>query len=205
MSSEGEQYLRDFTALEEDADGWRNPMAFEGDFYREPDNVVRGVQMKVDEAMMPPGMGSDFYHNPVDLKGSGYADSSIHAFMTDSLGSGGLLPYSDSDPFFQAGAPFKEFGAGYDDPDDLMLLKHHPTLDLPERFTPIDEPPLPPTDEYWKFEVTTIHLKTERAKEGYKIGNHLMAFLQTKVVSSIRKVREPSKTYFQKFSIKADV
>jgi hypothetical protein len=204
MSSEGGQYHRDFTTFEEAAEGLR----FEGDYYWEsPDNVSRGVEMGFSEAMAHPvGTGNDLYHDSghgelyysANLKRSACSGSCAHAFMADSLGSGcgGQLPSSGPDSPFEAGAPSEALGA-----DALMLIN------LPGRFVfePIDEPPLPPADEYWKFEVTTIHTKTERPREGYMIGNHLMAFLRNDVVSSIRKVRTPSKTKFPKFSIKADV
>jgi hypothetical protein len=196
MSSEGDTYHGIFTEPEE---GWQNPVwTPTGDFYREPDDVVRGVQFGnlSDPVRHPAGIAHDFYHDSADLKS--------HALLPDSLGSGcgGLLPSSDPDLFPEAS--FKAFGSGYD-PDELTSPKYHSTFDLPHRFVPGDEPPFPPTDEYWKYEVTTLHVKTAGPHESYKIGNHLLAFLHEQVVSSIRKVRSPSETNFQKFSIKADV
>jgi len=71
MFGEGEHYHRDFTAHEEDADGWVNAMTFSGDPYQDVDNVVRGVQIgNVSEAMgHPAGIGHEFYHDDLaDLR-----------------------------------------------------------------------------------------------------------------------------------------
>jgi hypothetical protein len=196
MFGEGEQYHRDFTALEEDADGWINAMTFSGDPYRDADNVVRGVQIgNVSEAMgHPAGIGHEFCHDDLD-------DLRRLAGLPDNLesGCGGLLPYKDADLLPEAS--FKAFAAD----DSMSSTKFRSTVNEPQRFSPFDEPPSPPTDEYWNYEVTTILVKTTNPNEGYKIGNQLLAFLQNEVVSSIHKVRKPSETNFRKFSIKADV
>jgi hypothetical protein len=69
-------------------------------------------------------------------------------------------------------------------------------------FKEIDWPPEIPEDPHFRFEVTTVLVPSERP---YEIGNHLLEFLSTQVVSSNTKVRTPSDTSQQKCSIIADV
>jgi hypothetical protein len=170
-----DELARDTSEWLEDG-GWRN--SFPGDYYREPDDVVRGVSMQSLDASIDfmgfGGMGNDPYHDSEDLA----RDASPEIFL-DSVG--GKYPGLLSDK------------------------KRDSSTYIPEKFTPSDEPPNAPTEEYWKYLRTTISVQSEKPGEGYKIGNHLLAFLNEKVVSEVLKVRAPSLGNARKFSIKADV
>lgn len=65
-----------------------------------------------------------------------------------------------------------------------------------ETFGPGDVPPNQPSDEHFQFEATTVVLK---AKHPHVLGNAVLEFLETQVVSSIRKLRR------SKYAVQADV
>lgn len=178
----------------EDAEEWKSP-SFSGDFYREVDNVCRGVTMPPADvhgsASFPGTFGKDF----APLDGDFYREpDDILKGMT--LSGGG----------FQAEQAFPQFEkGGFLEPPPFgneLLSKHvgySSTLDSKvstERFEQGDIPPAAPTDPFFKLEVTTLYATSPVPHE---IGNNLLNFLSDQVVSTVMKVRR------QKYSIKADV
>lgn len=147
-----------FAACQEHAQEWQGP-AFFGDFYRETDNVCRGVtlpQGDVPGAIPFKDFGDgDFYREP-DRAGFGLS----------------------SDMGFSSSTLLENVGINT------------------ETFMPTDFPPPSPTDSFFKLEMTTLYVASSMPCE---IGNHLLDFLGTEVVSTITKMRRA------KFSIKADV
>lgn len=149
-----------FAACQEHAQEWQGP-AFFGDFYRETDNVCRGVTLPQGDV---PGAlpfkdfgGGDFYREP-DRAGFGFSSGMDMGFSSSTL--------------------LENVGINT------------------ESFMPADFPPPSPTDSFFKLEMTTLFVASSMPCE---IGNHLLDFLGTEVVSTITKMRRA------KFSIKADV
>lgn len=157
-------------------DDWQSP-PFLGDFYREPDNVCRGLTLSPEDVPAPsPFKGlidGDFYRE---------ADNVCKGI---SLGDG-----------FPISPPLsKEFGFSTGLGYSSTVLSEKVDIST-ERFTEVDFPPNAPTDSFFKFEVTTLHVSSSTP---FEIGNHLLDFFRQQVVSSFTKVRRP------KYSIKVDV
>mmetsp|Transcript_26321 Transcript_26321/g.55896 ORF Transcript_26321/g.55896 Transcript_26321/m.55896 type:complete len:443 (-) Transcript_26321:149-1477(-) len=179
-------------SMPEDTEEWRqNGASFDGDFYREPDNVTRGVMLAPPRLEVSTRAGScfeggfhgDFYHESHDI-GVGMDHGQVPELFAESA---------------LAGFP----GCLGSDPD--YLIKFDPFTNakeqisaLPsvlERFEEGDVPPTAPSDELFEFEVTTLYASCEAPHD---IGNHLLDFLDTQMVSSVSKVRR------KKYAIKAD-
>jgi len=203
--SDGSSYLKDsiFAAGPDEAETWRET-GFSGDFYRESDNVVRGVSMahgQVGGVLQEPFKGcveGDFYREPDDILKGVVAGGMSGLGMGSGLGSdvyAGYHPglYED----FPVGQSLGKFGP-YDYEEDGCIGKGQ----LPSimkgvaRFSEADSPPDKPEDEYFKFETTT---QTVNSDQPHEIGNAVQDFLASKVTSSVTKVN------CKKFSIKADV
>lgn len=173
-----------FRSMQEEIEGWRHPTTLTGDFYREPDNVYRGLslsQASLEAPRLSPFNGltgdfSDFYCEPDEvLKGisvSPDAQSSLLGGSLDLLKKGFSSKASE--------CPSKASAALAGD----------------ERFTEAHCPPDTPNDPFFKLEVTTLTLSS---RTPWEIGNDLLDFLKTRVVSSITKVNR------HKFTVKADV
>lgn len=161
-----------------------DPTSLSGDFYREPDDVERGVSLAP-----PPPLGGlagsaspfgDCYQDANDIfKGVPMGIADLHSGFMDGL-----------DPF--SGFPGKfELGSG--------TTKDEASV-RPERFMESDSPPQAPSDLAFSFESTTLYTPAEGgAIPPFILANRLLDFLDTEVVSSVTKVRR------QKFTIKADV
>lgn len=163
----------------EDAEEWKSP-SFSGDFYREADNVCRGV------TLAPGGIpGASSYKDFVPLDGDFYREPD-DICKGISLG-GGSYPLAPS--------PFeKELGLSQLDYSSSL----RPKFDVvnTERFQEADVPPPAPVDSFFEFEVTTLYATSHVP---FEIGNSVLDFLTGQVVSTLTKVRRA------KFSIKADV
>jgi len=158
-----------------DADEWQSP-PFIGDFYREPDNVCRGLTLPPEDAPGPSSfkgiVDGDFYREADVCKGISLGDS------------------------FPLAPPLgKEFGLSTGLGYSSTVLSEKVDIRT-ERFAEADFPPNAPTDSFFKFEVTTLYVSSTAP---FEIGNHLMDFFGQEVVSSFTKVRR------QKYSIKVDV
>lgn len=133
-----------------------------GDFYREPENVTRGVTIAPAEIPQP-----DSFKGLVD--GDFFLESGLglHRHPAD-LGFPGNYGF-EPPPLSSAG-----------------LSKAKPLRDdIPARFAKADIPPDAPTDSYFSLETTTLHVTSNTPSE---IGNHLLDFLSAQVTSSISKV-----------------
>mmetsp|Transcript_111977 Transcript_111977/g.311776 ORF Transcript_111977/g.311776 Transcript_111977/m.311776 type:complete len:443 (+) Transcript_111977:90-1418(+) len=181
-----------FSSMPDETEGWRNPTTFSGDFYREPDNVVRGMSLAqaslgVSGASSFKGvLGGDFYSEPDDVFRGISMRADAHA---------GLLRGS---PGFHESLNMLPECLGKLEPGLSCKAQHQSgcVFSGVERFTEGDVPPSVPADPFFKLEVTTIHVSSSTP---WDIGNNLLDFLNTKVVSSITKVST------LKFAIKADV
>uniref|UniRef100_A0A7S1KYL1 Uncharacterized protein n=1 Tax=Alexandrium catenella TaxID=2925 RepID=A0A7S1KYL1_ALECA len=170
-----------FGSAKGDLEGWQHPPAsLTGDFYREPDNVYRGLSMSeasLEAPRLSPFKGfteSDFYCEPDDiLKGMSMAAEAPASRLGGSLDI------------------YKGFSKSSQCPSKTSTVSPGN-----ERFTEADAPPDAPADPFFKLEVTTVHISSRTPSE---IGNNLLDFLNTRVVSSIAKVNR------RKFTVKADV
>lgn len=160
---------------------------FEGDFYREPDDTVRGVSLvaaDLADSSLP-------FHKP--FGGFGERDHDFQG-MHLSLGDGPSSdPYHDSAGFF-GDAPFLKA-------QDFDGIKNGITTSQAEFVEEYLAPPTP-VDNFFQLAVTTLHVMLTPvmlAKSAADIGNCLLFFLGTSVSASIEKVRP------QKFWIRADV
>jgi len=153
-----------------EASGFPPPML--GDFYREPDDICRGLTLP---AQSSEGLPMDL---PMDgcfaLKGSDFYGSS-------DVVRGVSLP-SDFQQY-GLGADFAPPPFGYD--MDLKNTFPQATMQNGERFQQGDLAWPQPTDAFFNFEVTTLYLATHRAD---LVMNTLYDFLTTMVVASITKV-----------------
>lgn len=161
----------------EDAEEWKSP-SFSGDFYREADNVCRGVTMPPSDVPGPHSykdfgtLDGDYYREPDDLvKGISVC--------------GGGSSFAPS--------PFAEFGLSSNHDYSSTLKSKIDVVD--ERFQAGDAPPSVPSDSFFTLEVTTLYASCHSP---FVIGNSLLDFLATQVVSTLTKVRRA------KFSMKAD-
>lgn len=156
-------------------DGEPNSWRFTGDFYRETEHVTRGVTL-AQPAGEGPGLSSAF----TDFSHGGFYDDDVKGMPMVSGSSGLDLPnwLSGGKLHGDIGEKIRCLGSG------------------PPKFEEGDCPPSMPTDSYFKLEVTTVHVESVLA---FQIGNELLEFLASKVISSVTKVNR------KKFSIKADV
>lgn len=147
----------------EDAEEWKGT-PFHGDFYREVDNVTRGVTLPPADPLVGGGhsykdfdpLNGDFYREPDELcKGL-------------SLGGGSYL---DQQSLFGA--------SGIDYARTLQDDSRS------ERFEEADIPLPVPADSFFKLEATTLYGATCMP---FQIGNDLLDFLEEQV-STLTKVR----------------
>mmetsp|Transcript_126882 Transcript_126882/g.371014 ORF Transcript_126882/g.371014 Transcript_126882/m.371014 type:complete len:428 (+) Transcript_126882:123-1406(+) len=167
-------------SMPEDTELWQQPATLTGDFYREPDNVVRGLSLPPASLEVPRlsafkgFMDSDFYCEPDDiLKGISIGAEAQAGLLRGSL------------DFYKGVSKASE-----------SLSKADAISPGNERFTEADTPPDAPSDPFFKFEATTLRISS---RTPYDIGNNILDFLDTRVVSSITKVNR------RKFTVKADV
>jgi len=160
--------------------------SFPGDFYRVQDDVTRGITMDAGDLshMQEPSSknGGDFYMEPDVIKGV-------------SMGAvfDGHLDYMGKPEMFgmDAGlAATSLWGAGSMHANSAVF-----SLGF-ERFQESDKPPCAPDDTFFQFEATTLFAKSRSPAD---IGNSVLDFLASQVLSSITKVRR------HKFAIKADI
>lgn len=161
--------------LPEDTETWRKPATFHGDFYRADQDEVERGVTMADS---------------VHFIGHPHLEDDAHDFF---LGPGKI-----SEELSQGTLGFS---------NKLGSLNDSPYLEsglipLVNGFIETDWPPDAPGDPHFTYELTTVHVKTGRPCD---IGNALLDFLTTQVLSCNIKVRTPSETKLQKCSIKADV
>mmetsp|Transcript_7091 Transcript_7091/g.22148 ORF Transcript_7091/g.22148 Transcript_7091/m.22148 type:complete len:437 (-) Transcript_7091:14-1324(-) len=180
-----------FSSVPEESDGWRHSTSFSGDFYREPDNVVRGVSM-AQAPLDVPGTSSfkgfvdgDFYREPDDI---------LKGMSMSADGETSLYPGSLDFPECLGKVPdcLSKIESSFSITNEQISY----ILPCAERFLETDTPPSAPSDPFFNFEITTVYVSSTRP---YDIGNALLDFLGMKVVSSITKISR------KKFTIKADV
>lgn len=143
----------------EDGEEWRDT-PFAGDFYRPPDDVVRGLTLTSAGA----GFGD-----------SGFGDNGFlgtAALAIDKGQSLGTHPGLDPTPF-----------------DASMFYSSRPLggSATADTFQDGDCPPNAPSDSFFKLEATTLSVLTD-PRFAFEIGNHLLGFLNDEVVSVPSKV-----------------
>mmetsp|Transcript_31599 Transcript_31599/g.57452 ORF Transcript_31599/g.57452 Transcript_31599/m.57452 type:complete len:428 (+) Transcript_31599:90-1373(+) len=150
-----------------------------GDFYREPvELVTRGVTLPGPTLVADPAEGFQF--TPGDF----YREED-NVFKGVSLQPGfGELP---EELLFQQDLASPVLNA---------LDKSSVGLSSVDRFNEEHHPPAAPDSNFFQYEVTTLQVSTA---EPFTIGNELLNFFSSKVVSSLLKVNRV------KFSIKAEV
>jgi hypothetical protein len=176
-----------FSPLQED-DGWRPSGLVSGDFYREPDNVCRGVTISAvdlpDDTVGYKGgfVDGDFYHQPDDVcKGLSLAGSPLEDFS--------MMGYYD--------IPCKSEKAGL---EFGALLQPSAKDDLSkERFSEANHPPTAPTDSFFQLELTTVFVPKAQQPLPCVIGNAMLDFLKKETTSVLTKVS------IKKFAVKAEV
>eukprot|EP00747_Dinoflagellata_sp_TGD_P163879 gnl/TRDRNA2_/TRDRNA2_183069_c0_seq1.p1 gnl/TRDRNA2_/TRDRNA2_183069_c0~~gnl/TRDRNA2_/TRDRNA2_183069_c0_seq1.p1 ORF type:complete len:417 (-),score=88.82 gnl/TRDRNA2_/TRDRNA2_183069_c0_seq1:130-1380(-) len=139
-------------------DDWNNGSSFSGDFYREPDDVTRGV------TMAPPPLVLQTFQD------------GIHG---DIYGKDSAIGHEGQYPF---GGPL---GLGGDDFNFTSMDGKDTAGNSTERFTECDRPPTVPTDSFFKFEPSTKFVSSDQPHE---IGNQLLDFLNTEVAAVVTKV-----------------
>lgn len=208
----------EFNFPPEDSDVWPPSGIVSGDFYREPDNVCRGVTISAgdlrDDAFGFKGdfVDSEFYSQPDDVcKG-------ITLNSYDGVGPGDVpVPFG-----FKSDFASSEF---YGQPDDLCkgltltgsAYDGYSNVDsfgkslnsqksgsglkedlLTAHFTQ-GEPPAAPTDSLFKLELTTIYAKPKSGQEPCILGNAVLDFFRKKTSSVLTKVT------YKKYAMKLDV
>lgn len=147
-----------------------------GDFYREQDDVVRGVSI----ASMPPPF--------LPFPGQ-------ESLLGDLLYPGKKEMHNDFDFF---GNPTKCLLPGKDDFLGFPMQMEPPpafSLDKHERFEQGGAPPAQPKSQHFQLKSTAVHIKSSMPHD---VANCMLDFLTSQVVASISKVN------FKKFTIKAD-
>jgi hypothetical protein len=151
-----------FRTPTEDAEEWRSP-AFSGDFYREADNVTRGLTFPTSDDPGLPGSAfgkfadSNFYHEPDDL--------------LKGVTIGELIP----PPLYSS----NEVDLGY---SSTLAGKFDVKS---ERFSETDVPPGVPPDSFFQLNLTSVYVTSHMPAE---IGNTLLSFLgeQNSIVTKVR-------------------
>jgi len=160
--------------------GFQGWYAFDGDYYREPDNVVRGAHM-VFEDVEALALGSSKSRGDADIFGFG-----------DGF-EGGAEPQTALSFPPLASSGLSEFSLGF-------LGENVACLAAPvnERFTEADIPPPVPTDPLFRFQATTLFLSVAKP---FHLGNQLLDFFSRgcDLVATVTKVNQ------RKFAIKVDV
>mmetsp|Transcript_28468 Transcript_28468/g.90721 ORF Transcript_28468/g.90721 Transcript_28468/m.90721 type:complete len:443 (+) Transcript_28468:178-1506(+) len=175
----------------EEAEPWSG---FIGDYYRQPDDVVRGVSMAqgtpdVPGPAYPQAFADGDFYSRSDDTFRGMIGIGLDAFPGSS-GPEAQLFHGSPDFFGKVPEPL-----GLMDPS--LGIGQEPIGRLcpsVERFTEADVPPKAPSDPFFKFEATTLYLSTAAPHE---IGNCLLDVLASQVSACVTKVNR------KKFSIKA--
>jgi len=173
-------HLKDFSL--DEASGLPGTAWLAGDFYRENDDVTRGVTLgaalPIDDSFglkHTAGGSCDFYAAPPVVRGLNLGSDLDFGLGADLLQPPGWdlskSSYGDIPAPLQASAQNKRFSDG-------------------------DTPLQTPTDPFFTFEITTLFVLCDRPAS---LMNCLLEFLTTEVVASISKVNPI------KFCIKADV
>jgi len=185
-------------------EGWRDSR-FDGDFYREGDDVTRGVSMAQSFDASGYAFGdNDYYRDPDDLKSVGMSSNDAMAFQS------ACTSYGD---FYPAPEPVRGIGMGMSSMPELEILQGGIYSDClegmpdgfckvagagPERFTEADYPPLMPMDPLFRLQTTSFRVLPGNSGGSY-IGDVLLQFLDKKVVATILKINR------RKYTIKANV
>lgn len=181
MSPDG---FQDLPGLTEDSDqaifggnagseeGW---YALGGDYYREPDNIVRGVHMGFEDVeAFPFGNSKGCEDADIFGVGDGFVEG---AESQTALGFPSLAELSLGN-----------------------LGENTSCLAAPvdERFTEADTPPLVPTNASFRFQATTLWVS---AAKPFHLGNQLLDFFSRgcDLTATVTKVNQ------RKFAIKVDV
>jgi len=154
-------------------EGWD---ALGGDYYREPDNIVRGVHMGFED-IEGLAFGSLKSCEDADIFGFDPCEAGADPFPP-LVAFNGLSDLSFEFPGENAGAP--AFPVNY------------------ERFTEADIPPQVPTDVLFRFQATTIVVRDAKP---FHLGNQLLDFFSRgcDLAATITKVNQ------KKYAIKVDV
>lgn len=161
------------------------PDSFSGDFYRVQDDVTRGVTMDM-PMDMPDDMSLAMYKNAGDF------------YTEPDVVKGGVLGGAYDSHLSYMDKPEIFGGAGMAPPCFGMEMSqaHEATFNAgTERFEEGDSPLPAPKDTFFKFEATTLFATCSSPAD---LGNAVLDFLCSKVISNILKVRR------HKFAIKAD-
>jgi len=151
-------------------DAWV-PSELCGDFYREPDNVVRGASLahtihEVTDPVLTDDVVRSGFNKELHI------DSDVSDTVHDDPS---FLDEKWTDNFFDA---------------EMKLVR-----DLTKRFTD-DVCPSPPTDPFFRYEVTAIRVQCERAS---MLGNSLLDLLDAGEASVVTKMNH------KKFTINASI
>lgn len=149
----------------------------QGDFYRESDDVVRGVSIPLPlqslESMLP---GSGLH--------KGFFETELDGFGTNGLAFG---VSSVKDPMLTQLSLMKE---------QVGPVGGQPYEEKEEDFQACFAPPAPPSSQHFRLEATTVSVD---GGPPHEIANRVLDFLRSQVVASITKVRPA------KYTVRADV
>lgn len=171
-----------------------------GDYYFEQDDVVRGVSMAgvagvPEDGLLGKAMGESGLGLSLSLPGPGSHAAPLPPLAT--LDETGLHGKDNG---------WKTAGSGFGFPQGLQGYPGYPGITnyrvFPETsrtpfepFQPDDVPPQQPGSKHFKFEPTTMYMKTDVP---YTLGLGVLDFLDSQVIASVSKVNR------KKFTIKAD-
>lgn len=169
----------------DDADAW-SMSRFQGDWYREPDDVVRGVPMSM--AQVPDSFGS-----PYDFGGFS-VDADFYRDAEDPCK--GLSTGIPGEPAFFGSIPMPGELQGKLDPgwgfEPAALVHSERRGTVVEPFTEADAPPKMPSGPLATLEKTCVKISTTSA---HLVGNALLDFLADHAVIKANR---------KKFTIKAN-
>jgi len=166
----------------EEASGLPMPTLM-GDFYREPDDITRGLSLPAGDSMGMPMddfmlKGADFYGMPDVVRG---------VSMPSDFGLGGDF---SAPPGFGMDFDKGMYGGG------ILEAPHEAGVQNEERFQFIGFAPPAPSDPFFTYAQTTLFVFCDRP---HSLMNCLLDFFSTQVVASITKMNHT------KLTIKADV
>jgi hypothetical protein len=166
------------------ADDVPGPPPLLGDFYRECDDVTRGVNLFVAPSS-PQGWHSSIYKS-VDP----YPE---HDDVTRSVTLASDYPYLDSQPYSKLGfsepSGFGEYDfqkSAFSDAHAVGAFDQGSSSDKLTQFAENDMLPQAPTDPFFTFAVTTLVISCERP---HILMNDFLEFLRVKVAAEILKIR----------------
>lgn len=188
-----------FSSFGEDDGGHHQRIA--GDFYREPDDVVRGLNMEQVGLAQHDGCISslahgDFYgdEDGAFFREQGYIMGTERVPQSSFFGEE-ALDFRGSFLQMSRESPMLFYHGLHTNKIEHAGIRGVDALGCTIKFAETDQAPDQPRHSFFKFEDTTLFIP---GAPGY-IGNCILDFLNTCVVSSVNKVRR------EKFSIKAEV